>query len=126
MSVQETHLTRLRSEFPAVAVTRLVDGSAAVKIPELRLPTGKWTSDKTSVYFVIPVGYPMARPDCFWTEWSLRLAGGGMPKNTGGQVPPFSQEQLLWFSWHLSSWNPNRDDLVTYINTIKTRLDRAE
>lgn len=126
MSIQELQLVRLKNEFPTAAVIPLADGSAAINLPEMPLPPGKWTSNTTSVYFVIPLGYPMARPDCFWTEWTLRLAGGGMPKGTGGQVPPFSQEQLLWFSWHLSSWNPNRDDLLTYVNTIKDRLNRAE
>lgn len=126
MSVQESHLARLRKVFPAAEVTSLPDGSAAVKVPGIQLPLGRWNMNSTSVYFLVPVGYPMARPDCFWTEWPLRLAGGGMPKNTGSQVPPFSREQMLWFSWHLSSWNPNRDDLLTYVNTIRDRFNRAE
>lgn len=69
-------------------------------------------------------GYPQARPDCFWADGGLRLASGGMPINSAIQVIPDFPElgQLIWFSWHLTSWDPNRDNLVTYLHAIRRRL----
>ncbi len=77
-----------------------------VVVPNVELPKG-WSSDRVTVYFVLPVGYPSAQPDCFWTEATLRLEDGRTPQNTGLQQIPGTSEQLLWFSWHVQTWSPN-------------------
>jgi hypothetical protein len=54
----------------------------------------------TVVYFVTSPSYPMAQPDCFWTDPQLRLASGAMPQNTSVNNNHGAPENLLWFSWH--------------------------
>lgn len=118
--IQE-HLATLRQVFPKASITALPDGSLLVTVPEVNLPPG-WSQTTTTVYFVVPVGYPMARPDCFWADSTLRLAGGGMPTNAGVNTIPGTTEPRLWFSWHVSAWNPASDGLLTYMRVIQRRL----
>lgn len=99
----------------------LPDGSHLITVPSIDLPTG-WSKNQVSVKFIAPVGYPLARPDCFWTDADLKLANGAQPQNTGPNAIPHVSTPHLWFSWHVSSWNPNNDNLLTYLYVIKRRL----
>lgn len=97
---------------------RLPDGSTIVSAP-LLLPTG-WNRDEVTVEFVLPVAYPNAQPDCFYTDADLRLSNGAVPTNTGPQE--LDGQQRLWFSWHISSWNPAADSIPTYLRFIESRF----
>jgi hypothetical protein len=92
-----------------------------IVIPDVELlPNGRWNKSKATVRILAPAGYPQAKPDCFWVDQDVRLAGGGMPANAAfnDQVG----EHLLWFSWHVAQWNPNVDTLKTYLNVVRDRL----
>src|SRR6267142_1022737 len=111
----------LKGYEPGALLQRLVYGSHLVSVPNVGIPLG-WSKGSTEVKFIAPIGYPMARPDCFWTDYDLRLNNGNMPQNTAlNQIPNVSSNHL-WFSWHLSTWNPNVDNLLTYLNVIRRRL----
>ncbi len=99
----------------------LPNGAILVTLPAVPLGTG-WSQTATAVRFLVPVGYPMARPDCFWADQSLRLANGALPQASNVQPIPESGETGLWFSWHVAHWDPNRDSLQTYVHVIQSRL----
>jgi hypothetical protein len=124
MDLLETQLDSLTKVYPAARLHRHPDGTALVEIPDFILPPG-WNASSTTAYFVIPLGYPMARPDCFWTDANLRLANGGMPSNTGANAGHGLPQEKLWFSYHPASWNPNLDNLLTYAKLIRRRLEEA-
>jgi hypothetical protein len=117
----EEQLTRLQETYPGAEAISLPDGTALVTIPRVSLPPG-WNQPVSGVSFIVPVGYPMARPDCFWADSNLRLAGGGMPQNAGVNQAPGQPEPRLWFSWHLAAWNPASDSLLTYLRVIQRRF----
>jgi len=100
---------------------QLPDGSHLITVPNVRLPTG-WSKQATGVKFLAPVGYPFSKPDCFWADQDLRLANGTPPINTGVNPLPHVGPGHLWFSWHVTVWNPNFDNLLTYWYVIKRRL----
>jgi hypothetical protein len=75
------------------------------------------------VHFVLPVGYPNAQPDCFWTDADLKLEGDRTPQNTGMNQIPATTETLLWFSWHIQAWSPNDHSAMTWIRLIKKRFE---
>ena len=112
-----------------VGFESLTNGSYLVKVSAVDIGPG-WNRRTTDVLFVVPVGYPGGKPDCFWVEPSeLRLANGTTPQNAndanpipGDNVPT---RRTTWFSWHLQSWDPNRDTVLTYFNTIMSRLKPA-
>ena len=121
MSPIEQQFEILKNYHPEASITQFPNGSYLVMVPNISLPTG-WTKSSTAVKFIAPVGYPMARPDCFWADSDLRVINGNLPQNTNLSQIPLNQEVLLWFSWHLNTWNPNNDNLLTYVNVIKRRL----
>ncbi len=121
MNPLEQQFEILRNYYPEAVLVPLQDGSHLVSIPNIQLPNG-WTKGCTEIKFIAPVGYPISRPDCFWGDFDLKLANGAMPQNTGLNQIPHVPTNHVWFSWHLSSWNPNSDNLLTYLNVIKRRL----
>jgi hypothetical protein len=121
MSPVEQQFQILKHYQPEAVIHTLGDGSHIITIPSIQLPLG-WNKTHTRVIFIAPVGYPLARPDCFWTDADLRLANGAVPQNTSTNPIPNFPGQFWWFSWHLTSWNPNNDNLLTYLNVIKRRL----
>lgn len=106
----------------------LPNGAWLISVPGVKLPVG-WNRNDVTVLFVAPPGYPAAQPDCFWVEpGGLRLQNGGTPQasNDSNPIPgDTKQRNMTWFSWHLQTWNPNTDSLVTYFNVAMQRLNPA-
>jgi E2/UBC family protein E len=122
MTLLEEQVEILRSQYPDVIVRHLPSGAALIVLPRMPLVDG-WSKKSTAVSFLAPVGYPHAKPDCFWTDGDLKLASGATPVNAAGNpIPEINEGGHLWFSWHTAQWNPNRDSLLTYVNVIKNRL----
>ena len=119
------HLKSLREHYPEASATPMPSGAHLVIIPNVPLPGG-WNRQTTTILFLAPPGYPAAQPDCFWVEpGQMRLANGGTPQgsNDSNPIPELNPpRQFTWFSWHLQTWNPNRDSLFTYFNVIMKRL----
>ena len=118
--VRDDELAELVAVCPGAEIIEGPDNSLA-HIPSVTLPGG-WSRRTTPIWFAIPVGYPAAQPDCFWADASLTLASGAQPANSGAQSLPMLGTTALWFSWHLASWQPSRDRLLTYLRFILTRL----
>lgn len=119
--VLDEQLATLREMFPQASMENAEGGAVLITVPDVPLPPG-WNQTATTVRFLAPAGYPMARPDCFWTDPSVRLASGGMPQNGGLNSIPGRTDQHMWFSWHLQAWNPLSDSLVTFLRVIQTRF----
>lgn len=115
----------LKAAYPAARLEQRPDGSAVVDVDDVPLVDG-WTASKTRVRFVVPVGYPVARPDCFWVSADLRLKHGAMPANSGMNKNHGGVDDLLYFSYHPSTWDPNSDRLVTYFRLVQRRLAEAK
>jgi hypothetical protein len=120
----DKHCKNFKEHWKDARFDRLKDGSFMVHIPVIELPPG-WNNTQTSVYFQIPVGYPVSKPDCFWTDLDLRLKGGAIPMNCAPNHPSPDGVQRLWFSWHTARWNPNSDNLLTYVHVILNRFKEA-
>jgi E2/UBC family protein E len=71
----------------------------------------------------IPLAYPDAGPDMFWTSPSLLLATGAAPQ-CGDHIETHIGRMWRRFSWH-TSWRPTTDSLHTFINFVHHRLERA-
>jgi hypothetical protein len=120
----DAHIERLKERWPEATAVETPGLGTIIRIPSVQLQAG-WSKPSTRVLFLAPQGYPFANPDCFWTDPDLRLANGQVPQNTQLNPMPGVTEPLLWFSWHLQRpWNPNRDDLLTWLAVIRQRLAR--
>jgi hypothetical protein len=112
---------QLNAHYSSARVEALAASGSLITIPELQLPSG-WSKQTSMIRFLAPVAFPAAQPDCFWADTDLLLANGAPPSNSGIQVIPETSVQGLWFSWHLSSWSPAHDDLLTYVRFIQKRF----
>lgn len=117
----DDQLTTVRRLWPQALARPLLDGTTLVTIPDVPLPTG-WSHSAATVSFVVPTGYPVAKPDCFYADVGLRLAHGAMPQSSQLNHLPGTNEPRLWFSWHVALWNPTTDSLLTYVRVIQRRL----
>lgn len=100
---------------------KLSDGTTLVSA-RMRLPVG-WNKEQVTVEFILSVPYPNAQPDCFFADPDLLLANGATPSNTGQQA--LEGQPRLWFSWHLTSWDPAHNDINTYLRFIESRFRDA-
>lgn len=115
-------IEQLQEQFPHATEQKLPDGSAVVMIPSFPLASG-WSQTATATCFIVPVGYPIAKPDCFYADRSLRLASGALPRNAREQpVPQLDGETWLWFSWHLVTWHVTRDSYLTFARVMEKRF----
>lgn len=108
--------------------TDLPNGGAIIEIAGLKVKG--WNRQAVNLLFLVPPGFPSGPPDCFWIEpGGFRLADGGTPINSNDANPipgdTNPTRNTTWFSWHVQSWNPSRDTLLTYLNVILSRLDPA-
>jgi len=111
---------------PQATRQEIGDGSIWVIVPDVDArPAEAWSKPKVTARFLLPLGFPQARPDCFWVDPDLRLAGGGVPQNAALQEAPHGAGQQLWFSWHVAHWNPQVDTIQTYLKVIRQRLQEA-
>jgi hypothetical protein len=128
VAILDDHFAQLESvadaqrRFSRVERIPAPNGTTVIELYDFVLPPG-WNPPRTSVYFLVPAGYPVARPDTFWTDRGLVSPSGGPPANTGNNQPPGIKPNLLWFSWHPAAWNPNRDNLVNYVAMIRQRFE---
>lgn len=124
MGPVDVHVQRLRARYGSAEV-RAVNGSGTlISVPAISLSAG-WNKSSTSIHFLAPAGYPYSKPDCFWADADLRLASGALPQSANVQAVPGLGTPALWFSWHTDHWNAGRDDLLTWIASIKERLGRG-
>ncbi|WP_375461437.1 E2/UBC family protein [uncultured Enterovirga sp.] len=124
-AIVERQLAQLRERFGRVEAAVLGSGTILVTVGAVPLPPG-WSAAATSVRFLVPPGYPFAALDCFWADAGLTLARGGAPQASGANPIPEVGQGGLWFSWHLTGpWDPNRDTLSSWMNTILDRLRQA-
>jgi hypothetical protein len=122
--VLQSQLDKLRQKYPDATIGGPNEnGDRLLSVPGVVLPKF-WQPRKTTVYVIIPMGYPMSQPLCFYTPQDVRLNGGGVPTNTvfdgscyGGKLA----EGLMW--WH---WKICRDErsttLVQYVNAMRRRF----
>lgn len=102
--------------WPASTLGEKPDGSFVITIPEFPLAAGMYNQQQTRMWFVVPVGFPQACPENFWTDAALRLRSGGVPSHTWPTPAGVSWVHRLLF------WDPQRDSLVNYVGSITRRL----
>lgn len=125
MGPLEIHVQRLVDRFPDALVRDVPNAGTMVTLPTVAVPGG-WNKQSTAIHFIAPVGYPFAKPDCFWADEDLRLASGALPQNANCENPmPGLGKRALWFSWHMEQWNASRDSLLTWLASVNERLARA-
>ena len=99
---------------------------ALVVFPQFPVPQGKYNMSAVRLLVRVPLAYPNAGLDMFYTQPDFRLASG---------APPQQSEVLetlagaVWrrFSWHRNTaWMPGRDSIVNFVSFIEDNLARGK
>jgi Prokaryotic E2 family E len=124
----DRQLIALQTRWPQSHYEPGKHGAHLIIVPGVKLPDG-YTHTICTVLFVAPPGYPAARPDHFFTDSAkIRLANKMQIQGTNTLNRPWGFDQwtdVTWWSWHLQTWDPNRDTLMTFMNVIRHRLNPA-
>lgn len=126
MGPLETQLQRLKERYGDATWEDRGHLGQFVTIPSFSLPPG-WNKPVAQVKFLVPQGFPYSPPDCFWADSDLRVQGRlEMPHATQNNAMVPEMAGWVWFSWHLAQWNPNRDDLLSWVACIRDRFSRIQ
>jgi hypothetical protein len=112
-------LAAVRQRYDGASLIPQPDGSKVLEVPSVPLSPG-WSLERTSVWVVVPIGYPQVQPDCFYAPSELALASGAPPASSG--VQQLLGRPMRWFSWHLQAWDPVRDGLAQFLRFVERRL----
>lgn len=81
--------------------------------------------DAVDVLIRVPLLYPDAAPDMFWTDPQLTLANGTLPKNAD-TIQNICMKPWRRFSWHRNGrWVPSADWIGSYLEFIRQRFESA-
>lgn len=88
------------------------------------VPNSIWNAKMVDLLIVAHPSYPNSKMDMFWVDPTITLKNGNQPKATSS----VSKCGRSWqqFSWHVNSWNPAHDNLMTYLDVVNDRLQRNE
>lgn len=117
-----TEIAQIDAEFGRCEARPQQDGSVVLIIGPVQLPNG-WSTHASRVVIVVPPGYPEQRPQGFYAESELKLAGGTAPK-TSSQAT-IAGEPVTSFCWNPANWDHARDGLWKYAKLMAERFSEA-
>lgn len=116
------HIDFLRSEGYEINVQ--VDQEICIVLKDYAIPADIWSSDKVDLLVIAHPSYPNPKMDMFWVDPAITLQNKNVPQ----AVSSVSKCGRTWqqFSWHVTTWNPAKDNLITYLDVINDRLQRNQ
>lgn len=101
------------------------DGVANIIIVGYPIQPRHYNKNFIELLLRFPLSYPNGKPDMFWTDEDFLLKSAHVPKSAE-VFETWMGKRRRRFSWHLSSWNPAGDNLLTYLEFINNRLAKPE
>ena len=118
----QSHIDMLRKE--GHIVETIPGDEIGVVIKDYPIPTAIWNQSSADLLIKAHPAYPNAKIDMFWLDPPISLKRG-VPANA---TIPEAQFGKQWqrFSWHVGTWDPAHDNLLTYLTVVDDRLNRNE
>ena len=119
----QEHIKILEREGHKIEVS--INSEIHIVFKDYKIPVQIWDSDKTDLLVIAHPTYPNAKMDMFWVNPSISLKSG---KAVQAADTTESKLGINWlrFSWHVQTWNPGKDNLMTYLDVVNDRLRRDE
>ena len=92
------------------------------------LPTEVYNMEKTDLLIFTTPHYPNAGFDMFWTDETLTLKNGGIPKQAE-TIEIHLGKRWRRFSYHpynIKPWNPSEDNVVRFVEYVQQRLRNGD
>lgn len=122
----EAELQALRDAYPGegrVTTDLQPDGNLLVTIRDVPVPSG-WNRQTTRLRFVVPPGYPQARPSGFSVDDGFALATGA-PGSGGGEAN-FADGKWRSYCWQPKAWEMSRETLLRYAKFAEARFHEVQ
>lgn len=118
----EEHIGVLRQA--GYDVEAIPGATIGIIIKSYPIPPDIWNEPHADLLIITHPTYPNATIDMFWLDPPISLRRG-VPANATTMEMQFGREWQR-FSWHVGSWNPAHDNLLTYLKVVDHRLSRDE
>lgn len=101
-------------------------GVTCLEIAHFPLPAA-YEPSTTTLLLKLPVGFPNAAPDMFWTSPRVNLKGGAVPL-TANTIENLGGRQWQRWSRHIPQgrWRPAVDSLRTLVMIVKRELAKGK
>ena len=118
------HIDQLRSQGYTIDVIEQQQ-EIGIVFHNYLIPDSIWSRDLVDLLVIAHPSYPNPKMDMFWVDPTITLKNGTQPNAANTSESKFGR---TWqrFSWHVSSWNPAHDNLITYLEVVNHRLRQNE
>ena len=118
----QAHIDKLREE--GLTIETIQGDEIGVVIKDYPLPAEIWSQPSADLLIKTHPTYPNAMIDMFWLDPPVSLRRDA-PVNAATIEAQFGREWQR-FSWHVGTWDPAHDNLLTYLTVVDDRLSRNE
>ena len=118
----QAHIDKLRKE--GRTVETIPGDEIGVVIRDYPVPAEIWNESAADLLIKTHPTYPNATIDMFWLDPPISLRRG-VPAS-GATLEAQFGKRWQRFSWHVGSWDPAHDNLLTYLAVVDDRLNRNE
>jgi hypothetical protein len=103
-----------------------VDGFVHLVIRNFPFPA-PYAPSVSDLLLRLPLNFPSAKPDMFWTFPHVRLGSGAYPQASDQFDVNYQGRQWQRWSRHFPGehWRPGIDNLKTYLGTIRRELQKG-
>lgn len=101
------------------------DGMIYLVIENFKFPEQHYTPTSASLLIQIPAGYPNAKLDMFFVHPEIKLLNGSQP-DKADQILDWDNKRWQRWSRHLDEWRAGKDNLRTYLASIKIILEQGQ
>lgn len=117
----QEHIETLEQEGHNIEI--FFDSEIHIVFKGYKIPAKIWNRDKIDLLVITHPTYPNAQMDMFWVNPPISLKSG-KPIQAADTFEDKLGINWLRFSWHVQSWNPGKDNLITYLDVVNDRLRR--
>lgn len=106
----------------------LQESRVYIVFKNFKLPLGLYNANTTELLVWTTTAYPSANFDMFWTSPELKLVSGGEPQSAS-HFEMHLNKNWRRFSIHpynVNAWNPNEDNLISYLTHVNHRLHHGK
>ena len=118
----QAHIDKLREE--GRTIETIQGDEIGIVIKDYPLPAEIWDRPSADLLIKTHPTYPNAAIDMFWLDPPVSLRRGA-PVNAATIEDQFGR-QWQRFSWHVGTWDPVHDSLLTYLTVVDDRMSRNE
>lgn len=119
----QEHIKFLEDEGHKIEVT--VNSEIHIVFKDYKISDNIWNRNSTDILVITHPTYPNAKMDMFWVDPPISLKSGKVAQAANTTENKIGKNWQR-FSWHVPTWNPAHDNLITYLNVVDDRLKRDE